>query len=467
MKKYLIIPIIGLIVLTIMSSCKTENTLAIPSQPFPAAVGLPIYVVLHPESPGLTIPKTFQGISVGVEKFTNPDYLTTGNTVLINLIKNLGDEGCFRFRGDGIVYTGNIRQANTGKDSLTTSDIDRVAAFIKATHWSAIYGLNLAINNPSLAAKEAQYVSNALGSQLIDFQFGNEANDYNGSVRPRSYNYNDYQAEWNRYYVAVKAVLPDAPFSGPDVSANKKGQNFITSFGTTQNTKVNLLTGHYFMNTVGVVPVTISSILAKDENLLNYLSIFQTTGSQSNLKYRITETNTTISAKGVKGVSDGFAASLWALDYMWVLAEHGCQGVNFQSGSDFSTSKGRNYYGMLAFKQGAVGSIIPVSISNNNNVNCSAHASFSNGVEYLTIVNKDTVNAAAITVIPNRTATTLQVMRLSAPSLNATTGVTFAGSEVNADGTFQTKTIENYSLYGNTSFIINVPAGSAAVMQIK
>jgi len=37
------------------------------------------------------------------------------------------------------------------------------------------------------------------------------------------------------------------------------------------------------------------------------------------------------------------------------------------------------------------------------------------------------------------------------------------GSLVNADGTFDAKTIEQYAVNGK-SFVINVPAGSAAVV---
>jgi len=482
MKKRLISSIIGLIVLTILSSCNKDSSTDTPiNQPFPSPVGVPISVLLHPESPGLTIPVNFQGLSIEVGKLTDPTYVNVQNTAFINLIKNLGDNGCLRFGGnssDKLIYTGKIRQTNTGNDSLTTSDIDRVAAFVKATNWKVIFGLNLGINNPSLATKEAKYVSNALGSQLINFQFGNEPNDFpGGGLRNSPYNYSDYQADWNKYYTAVREALPNVFFAGPDITSNKKGQTFITGFAATQNSKANLLDGHYYVaNHSSNSPLTTGTILAKDGALLSYLSVFQTAGKQNNLKYRISESNT-ISGGGTKGVSDVFASSLWALDYMWILAEQGSQGVNFHGSGTTSYSPiyfqnaqftaQPEYYGLLAFKYGAVGSIIPVDITNSKNVNCTAHASFSNGVEYLTIVNKDTVNAAAITVTPNRTSTSVQVMRLSATSVNATAGVTFAGSAVNPDGTFQTATTENYSLSGKPNFIVNVPAGSATVVQIK
>jgi len=75
-----------------------------------------------------------------------------------------------------------------------------------------------------------------------------------------------------------------------------------------------------------------------------------------------------------------------------------------------------------------------------------AHASFYNGEKYLTIVDKDVAKVAAVTVSPNKSASSLQVMRLSAPSLKCYTDVTFVGSE--EDGTFQIETIENGALSG-------------------
>jgi len=39
--------------------------------------------------------------------------------------------------------------------------------------------------------------------------------------------------------------------------------------------------------------------------------------------------------------------------------------------------------------------------------------------------------------------------------------------KLNADGTFQIQTTENYALSGKKNFIVNVPAGSAAVIIIK
>jgi len=457
----------------------TPTPIPTTSTPFPAAIGSSVSIVLHPEAPGLAIPTGFEGLSFDLAKLTDTTgYINVANTSFINLINNLGT-GYLRIGGnssDNIVYTENARNTNTGTDSLTTSDIDRLAAFSNAVNWKVIFGLNLGNYNTTVAANEAVYLNSALGSQLYALQFGNEPNDFVSQGLRSSYAYNDYQTDWNGYFSAIRAAVPNVPLLGPDATNSKSGQSFITQFATAQNANIKLLDGHYYVAHPKNNPVSSNTILATDTALLSYLAVFQAAASQNNLNYRISESNS-ITGGGVSGVSNGFASSLWALDYMWILAEHGSQGVNFHGGNStmYSPIIYQNgvftaqplYYGMLVFKNAAIGNIIPLDITNSTNVNCTVHASFSNNIEYVTIVNKDTVNAAAVTITPNRPATSVQVMRLTAPSVTSlAANVSFAGSQVNTDGTFQIQTTENYSLT-TQNFIVNVPAGSAAVVQIK
>jgi hypothetical protein len=480
MKKYFIISTIGMFMLVTICSCKKakagDGSNPLPASSFPAAVGSPINIVLHPELPGLKIEPGFEGLSYEISGMTGSQYFNVNNTSFINLLKNLGD-GYLRIGGstsDRIVYTGKARQPSTPVDSLTTTDIDALAAFAKVVNWKVIFGLNLGDYNPALATREAQYVSNALGDKLYTFQFGNEPDLFNRDKRPSSYAYSDYQNEWDNYQTAIKAVMPNAPFAGPDVSYNRI---YITKFAAAEKNNINLLDAHYYVAGPGSDPtITTNDILKPNTSLPGFLSVLQTAATQNNLKYRLSECNSIYSG-GKAGVSDVFASALWALDYMWTVAEYGGQGVNFHSGgSVYSPIRKPNgnfiaqpiYYGMLAFKQAAQGNIIPLDLTNSGNVNCTAHASFNNGIEYLTIINKDIVNAAAITVSPNRAASSVQIMRLTAPSINAIAGdVSFAGNQVNTDGTFQTKTIENYSLSSQSNFTVNVPAGSAAVVKIQ
>jgi hypothetical protein len=120
--------------------------------------------------------------------------------------------------------------------------------------------------------------------------------------------------------------------------------------------------------------------------------------------YRMTEANDCL--HGVFGASDGFAAALWALDYMHWWAAHHMAGVNFHNNPWLPTdtivpdpnpcaaSGCGNYrvtpkaYGMKAFALGSQGYVEPVTISNPNKINLTAYAVGTAHDLYVTIINK-------------------------------------------------------------------------------
>ena len=61
------------------------------------------------------------------------------------------------------------------------------------------------------------------------------------------------------------------------------------------------------------------------------LARFQAAAQSAGKPWRMCET-ASFSGGGKEGVSDTVAAALWALDYLFVLAEHGCSGVNMETG---------------------------------------------------------------------------------------------------------------------------------------
>ncbi len=336
-----------------------------------------------------------------------------------------------------------------------------------------MFGLNLGSNDAASASNEALYVNNSLGDNLYAFQSGNEPDVFNYGMRPPTYNYSGYQVDWETYLSAVRNAVPQAAFAGPDVAYNT---DWITAFATNESRNVKLLDGHYYLTGPATVPsITYQTILAYSTKLPNYLQQLKNASLQYNLPYRITESNN-IYGGGKKGVSDVFASALWALDVMWTIAENNGEGINFHDGDNLYYSPvlvqngelkaSPEYYAMLAFKYGSEGgTIIPTTISNPDY--CSAYAcAKADGTYTLTLVNKDEKNNYSFTVQLNKTASAIQVARLTAPSVTATTGTTFAGAIVNADGTFETKTTEQYSVNGK-SFVVNMPAGSAAVVTVQ
>lgn len=458
--------------LTLVASCKKDQA-TIQTLPFPQPVGTGVTVTLHPESAGSKIPESFLGFSYEISALTDSSFLSVNDAVLLQLYKNLGN-GYIRVGGnssDELVWTGGPRTSGTGKDSLTTTDIDGFSAFARATGWPVLFGLNLGEYNVSKAVNEAGYVAGSLQGSLSAFQIGNEADLFHDNgLRASSYNYAEFRQEWENYFNAVRAVQPSAPFAGPDVADN---QAWIDSFSMEEHTKVGLIDGHFYRAGPASSPsIVYQTILAPDAGLTTYLTTFLNESESYSLGFRISECNSVYDG-GKTGVSNVFASALWALDYMWTVASARGQGINFHGGtggaySPVVRSSGvwsarPEYYAMLAFKEGAQGSLVPAD-AGFGSLNASAYASINNGIEFLTLINKD-VQPIAFTVLPGINASQVQVMRLTAPSYTDQDSVSFSNAQVDAGGNFTPGTPENYG--GGSSFIVNVPAGNAAVVIIR
>jgi hypothetical protein len=165
---------------------------------------------------------------------------------------------------------------------------------------------------------------------------------------------------------------------------------------------------------------------------------------------------------------------------MWTVAENHGQGINFHGGGmrfaytpivgEDGVYKARpEYYAMLAFKYASAdGAIIPATIVNPRDYNnCSVYAvNGPNGTYSVTLINKETTKNFQFIIHLTKTASAIKVLRLMAPAIDSTTGTTFGGSAVAADGTFAETTTEQSTVNGK-SFVLTVPAGSAAVVVVS
>jgi hypothetical protein len=429
--------------------------------------------------PGNLIPETFEGFSFETDILARDvNFLNANNKVLIRLMKNIGP-GILRMGGassDLTTWAGTARNGDTPLDVITTTDIDRLSAFSKATGWPVLFGLNLANNDTGLAASEAAYVYQSLGSSLYAFQSGNEPDAFGPYTHHRNpaYSFNDFLSEWRGYQSAVQKAVPGANFAGPDIAFNTP---WVTAFTDNEGTDVNvkLQDGHYYETGPASNPgIDYHSILGRSLKLPELLQSFKASASKNQPPFRVTECNN-VYGGGKRGVSDVFASALWALDVMWILADNGCQGINFHTGIGLYYSPVMNengilkakpeYYAMLAFKYGSMnGRTISTKIDEAEY--CSAHTCLTNGVYSLTLINKNLDKSFDFNIVRGKNISSIAVSRLTAPSITSAVDVTFGGSKVNADGTFIPSVTENYT--GNkTSFIVNVPAGSAAVVTLQ
>lgn len=169
---------------------------------------------------------------------------------------------------------------------------------------------------------------------------------------------------------------------------------------------------------------------------------------------------------GRPGVSDTFVNALWVLDYLLLLAQSGCSGVNIETGinqlgfvSSYSpiqddlhgtNSAGPTYYGMLAFAAAAADChhVFPIDFQSPD-INLTAYGLGAAGqLRALVVVNKDKVQDVRLSTTDlglGRVA----ALRLNAPSPDSKTGITFGGSAVDQDGRWKaanTKEIVDGSL---------------------
>ncbi|HEY2583268.1 MAG TPA: glycosyl hydrolase family 79 C-terminal domain-containing protein [Mucilaginibacter sp.] len=460
----------------LLFACRKEQSN--PNQPPPKRNSIPITVTVDENSKGSVIPKEFEGLSYETGILAeSPEILNANNKQLIQLIKNLGP-GLLRIGGDSsdeVFWTGNTRSAASGIDSLTTSDIDRLAAFSRAIGWPVLFGLNMGKNDPATAANEAQYVYNKLGDNLYALQNGNEPDVYHlFALRNPDYSADNYRAEFENYKSTIQSGVPQVSFAGPGIAYNT---DWLSSFADNENSNIKLMDAHYYVaGPASDAGITYQTILINSIKLNGLLQVINKESQQYHLPYRITECNS-IYGGGKVGVSDVFASALWALDFMWNAASNNAQGVNFHGGNHlvYSPVTIENgvvtarpvYYAMLAFKFAGPGSTNVAASINQPGYNCSVYASInSDNKRVVTLINKDDSNDFYFTVQAKSATSAIQVARLTAPAITSTGNVTFAGSSVTDDGIFTPNITERYSVNGK-SYSVNVPAGSAAIITMQ
>src|SRR5580658_6108906 len=244
----------------------------------------------------VTIPQDFIGLSYESAQLANPAFFSAENTALIALLRELSDQGVLRLGGGTSEFTAFTTEAapasapfdSVGPDNsknvksdtpITPKSLRNLRAFLDATNWRCLYGLNLGRGPVERAAEEAFHVQEILGPRLIAFQLGNEPDAWRNRYRPATWTYADYWKEWATAHAVVLARVPDAKFAGPDVS-NKMA--YVTGFAEDAKKSapdVVMLTSHYYaMGPAGAPGMTIDRLLSPDPKLDRDLQLAITSG---------------------------------------------------------------------------------------------------------------------------------------------------------------------------------------------
>lgn len=422
----------------------------------------------------------FIGFGYESSAVAQPDFFSAKNARMVRLYRNLSPHGLMRIGGnvsDHTQYVPNgISAAHSEREVtiLNQKNLADLGAFARATGWSVMWGLNLGTGSREEAVREAIDVHAALGSQHQSFEIGNEVE----ALRRFNKSYEAYHAAYLDYKAAIRAAIPNAPFSGPDSIGN---WDWIANFAGTEARDMQLLTQHYYRGGAGDPASTLEKLLKHDDNWENRLKKLQQLCRDRGLAFRINEVNSFYGG-GKSGVSDTFGSALWCLDYLFLLASYGCDGVNMETDvnqlgwiSHYSPivhdasgncSVRPEYYGILAFAMAGKGDLLKLALDKGD-INLSSYATRdARGGLWITVVNKDLSRDAMVEVALPEGYSTAEVFRLRAPSAESKDQVTFAGAEVSADGTWTPGAAEKVTLQERSARLL-VAHASAAVVHLR
>ena len=306
------------------------------------------------------MPADFVGLSYEVQELTNPDFFSAKNTGLIRAFKALTPRGVLRLGGNTSEFAwwkptpGSAEPAHpqtrevVGEPqahyyAVTAEAMRNLAAFLEATGWTCLYGINMGTNTPARAAEEAEFVAKTLGPRLQYFQIGNEADLFGRHLRdPEKWSAKPYSDEWLTLARAISARVPAALFGMPDIASNMSWLTQIAdAWSAVENPPhVTTLTHHYYFGGPATNPEVNIPNLLKPATMAKIQSMADTATSAAakmDTRVRMTEGNTCYRG-GKPGVSDVFAAALWSADYSLQLASNRYSGINLHGGTGMSVA---------------------------------------------------------------------------------------------------------------------------------
>lgn len=464
-------------------------------------------------------PKALPPISSGflglaLEYRSIPEYVPgTGpvDPVLLQLIRTMTPTGApiIRIGGQSTDRTwwpiSHYREPPGITYDLSDRWIDDTRQLVAATGARLLLGIELEANQPKIASVESQHLL-ALGrAHIAAMEIGNEPNLY--SSIPWYYEQNGHDlpwyshqgtpvyargrgygpAQWQTDFQREARVVPDVPLAGPDGGTIA----LLDSFGRllSPRSQERMLTWHaYGLNQCVTDPhsplyPTVPNLLTTlaSRGPLDGIGPEVALAHRNGATFRIDEMGS-ITCNGRAGVSNTFAAALWAMDALFATASAGVDGVNLHTFPglvndlfDFSERHGRwtgvvrpVFYGVMMFARAApAGSrLLPVRSDDAGAVRAWATLGADHATRVLLINDalhsSDTVHVA----VPAATASA-SLQRLTARSAYATGGVSIAGRSFGASTTTGTlRAAELQVVNAHHGYTISLPAASAALLTV-
>jgi len=470
-----------------------------------------VRLILRPDRLGNKIGENFTGLSYESAQLGNPNFFSGKNEQLAGYMRTLGKSGILRIGGNTSEYSywtpdpakrlnlPNSESMRTGDQAnpiafglaagpdtghaapapvhVTPLAIRNLRDFLNASGWKLIYGLNMGTGTVEDAASEAAYVMDVAGPKLIAFQSCNEPDlFYRNGIRKADYDYAQFAAEWQRFYQALRARVPNAPIAGPDTAYNNE---WLVPFARQFKDEAAFLSHHYYAEGPPTDPsMTIERLLRPNPKLDAELEAMKEAAKESGLPFRLTETNSCYQG-GKPGVSDTFASALWSADLMYQLASDGGTGINFHGGGYgwYTAIAGTpeagfvarpSYYGMLLFAQAGAGQLVESQLAPSEAAPLlTAYGLRSNSGDIkVATFNKHADRSVRLAIEVGQRSNKMRVLRLIAPRIDDATDTTFGGAPVGAGGAWSA-TREETALGENEIWVTELPAASAALITFE
>jgi hypothetical protein len=283
---------------------------------------------------GRPVPERYLGISFEASVLGQvATYSDRGDFAM--LLRSLG-AGVLRFGGVSadtkVAWTdAKTRRPAWASQALQPSDFVHLRRLAEASGWNVLLTVGLAHFEPRAAAREVAAAKRALGPWLAGIEIGNEPDAYaKHGLRRNPWNFAHYNAEVRAYRRAIGRLVHRVPLAGPGVSGSSVFKRWGPREARTQSPF--LLTGHHYPLGCNQLPApSIDRLLSAQVRNLEIASLrrYMAVSRRSRIPFRMDEANS-VSCGGRAGISNTFAAALWATGYIAQSMTAGVAGINLQ-----------------------------------------------------------------------------------------------------------------------------------------
>jgi hypothetical protein len=439
-------------------------------------------------SPGVRVPDDFLGISVEWDHVAS--YLGDGTgaarPAVVALLHAFAAEGHVPVVRIG----GNSEDLAWWKDPTGTrpqgvtidigpTEMATLAALAQAVSSPLVLGLDLRTADAANAALLVNAARTAVASTpsiALTFELGNEPDSY-------FTDWNAYTSRVDAFRDAVVAnVAPPAPAFQWPALATRFWLPLLDAQLANERARVAIVSTHAYPFTVcsGLAPPPIALLLG-DPATADIATLYgphAAAAHAAGFRFRMGEMNS-VSCGGAQGVSDTYAAALWGADVATALAGAGLDGVNFHTPGNYyalfvldaagEVTVRPLYYGMrlASLATAQHGRVLPLAIASAGRVRGFATLG-DDGAARVLLLREDSTSGVVRLHANGANGRSASLLRLRAPSLDATQGLTLGGATYDGttDGTVVgTPAAEDVARDGD-AWLVQLGAYEAVVLTV-